>query len=100
MPSYKTELRKAKRDLEQLRAEKNPFRIPDDPVKFCELVGFRPTAYQTKLLHDKHQFIAVRWCRQSGKSHCVAALILWTCLWYPESNIVVLSPILGGRSAS
>ena len=94
MCSFKTERRKLRRELETLIHQQDPFRVPDDPVKFCRLLGFRPTTYQVKLLLDKAQFIAARWSRQSGKSHIVAVLILWLCLRTPEFNVVVVAPSL------
>ena len=52
--------------------------IPTDPVDFCKtLLGFQPTQYQEKFLRDSSQFIALRWSRQSGKSHIVAARMVW-----------------------
>ncbi|HZY94943.1 MAG TPA: hypothetical protein VFE98_08845 [Candidatus Bathyarchaeia archaeon] len=41
---------------------------------FQKTAGFKPTAYQEKLLLDENQFIAARWSRQSGKSLCLAVL--------------------------
>lgn len=66
---------------------------PEDPVQFCtRYLSFRPTVYQEKLLRDESQFIVVRWARQSGKTHCVAALLLWHCLKTRGFNVLVLAP--------
>src|SRR6266849_9190117 len=52
--------------------------IPVDPVIFCkEVLQFDPTVYQERFLRDNNGFIALRWSRQSGKSHVVAARLLW-----------------------
>src|SRR5256885_15963299 len=55
-------------------------------------LGFTPTIYQEKLLRDPAQFIVARWSRQSGKTHCVAALLLWSCLRNRGFNVLVLAP--------
>jgi len=66
-----------------------------DPVKFCTYVlGFKPTKYQEDLARKfmEHQFITARWCRQSGKSHMISALLLWYALTHPGSYIAVVGP--------
>ncbi|HZY93817.1 MAG TPA: terminase family protein [Candidatus Bathyarchaeia archaeon] len=69
--------------------------VPEEAVEFCEkLLSFKPTKYQNKVLNDKSQFIVIRWCRQSGKSHIIAALILFQCLRNREFNVLVVSPSL------
>lgn len=51
--------------------------VPEDPVEFCiKCLHFHPSDYQIVLLRDKAQFIAVRYCRQSGKTFTVSAKIL------------------------
>ncbi len=95
MSSYGTRIRKLKAEVERLETVKaKPFAVSEDPAKFCEQLGFKPTAYQLKLLNDNNQFIAARWSRQSGKSHIVAARILWECLTKPEFNVLVVAPSL------
>lgn len=94
MCSFKTERRKLRRELETLVHRQDPFRVPDDPIEFCRILGFEPTIYQKKLLEDKSQFIAARWSRQCGKSYAVSALLLWSCLANPEFQIIVVSPSL------
>jgi len=66
-----------------------------DPVKFCEVfLGFQPTKYQQELarLFVEKQFIAIRWCRQSGKTWMISALLLWYALTHPGSHIAVVGP--------
>jgi len=70
-------------------------RLSKDPVEFFrQVVGFEPTSYQKEFirLFLKHQFIAARWCRQSGKSWIIAALLLWYAVTHPDSYIAVVGP--------
>jgi len=74
--------------------------LSEDPVEFFrQVVGFEPTEYQKQLIEwfvseDEHQFIAARWCRQSGKSWIVAALLLWYAVTHADSSIAVVAPSL------
>ena len=86
-----------KQELATLREELKALRrkIPEDPVAFMhEFLGFHPTKYQLDLIEkfQKHQFVAARWCRQSGKSHTIAALLLHYALTHPNTNIGVVGP--------
>ena len=94
MGVLKRERQNLHRQAETFHARKVGYQVPTDPAKFCELVGFRPTAYQNKVLYDKSQFIVIRWCRQSGKSHIIAASILYQCLRNQEFSVLVVSPSL------
>jgi len=70
-------------------------RVLKDPALFCEyILGFKPTKYQRDLIEKflKHQFVAARWCRQSGKSQIIAAVLLWYALTHPSCNIAVVGP--------
>ena len=70
-------------------------KIPEDPIVFFKKwLGFKPTKYQvqlTKFFMD-NQFVAARWNRQSGKSHIVAALLLYYALSHPGIGIGVVGP--------
>jgi hypothetical protein len=57
-------------------------------------VGFEPTKYQLKLIEQfvEDQFVAARWCRQSGKSWIISALLLWYAVTHSESHIAVCGP--------
>ncbi len=93
MPSFRTRIRKLEDKIERLRAAKVSLEIEPDPVEFCvKRLGFKPTVYQEKLLRDPAQFIVARWARQSGKTHCVAVLLLWLCLRNPGFNVLVVAP--------
>jgi phage FluMu gp28-like protein len=69
--------------------------LASDPLRFCkEILLFEPTEYQRKVveLFGKKQFMALRWCRQSGKSLTVSALLLYYALTHPKSEIAVVGP--------
>jgi hypothetical protein len=66
------------REIRQAEIEKTR-KSSDDPVKFFEqVIGFKPFAYQSEFiqLFQDNQFTAARWCRQSGKTLIIAALLL------------------------
>ncbi len=92
--SFKGRLRRLDDKLERVKAVRGRAKEwPADPVEFCVLyLGFKPTVYQEKLLRDPAQFIVARWSRQSGKTHCVAVLLLWSCLRNRGFNVLVLAP--------
>jgi phage FluMu gp28-like protein len=61
---------------------------------FEQVFGFTPYQYQLELadLFEKNQFTAVRWCRQSGKSFSVSALLLKYAWEHPDSYIAIVGP--------
>jgi hypothetical protein len=75
-------------------------------IPFCQkILKFQPTEYQRTVLLDfekairtwreneeADQFFALRWSRQSGKSHTVSALLLWTCILIDGFQWGVLGP--------
>src|SRR6266849_7362585 len=91
---FKGRIRRLDDKLERVKAVRGRTKEwPADPVDFCvQYRGFKPTAYQEKLLRDPAQFIVARWARQAGKTHCVAALLLWLCLRTRGFNVLVLAP--------
>jgi phage FluMu gp28-like protein len=69
--------------------------LASDPLSFCkDALHFEPTDYQDEAirLFEENQFIALRWCRQSGKSLTVSALLLYHALTHPNSSIAVVGP--------
>jgi len=69
--------------------------LSKDPVVFFrQIVGFEPTSYQKELirLFCESHFLAARWCRQSGKSWIVSALLLWYAITHPDCGIAVVAP--------
>ena len=89
---------KQKRKLEELEKElqaQKKIEVPQDPVEFCiKFLGLTPFKYQENLasLFLIYQFITARWCRQSGKSHMISALLLWYALANPNSYIAIVGP--------
>ncbi len=83
-------------DLESARKkvpEETRREIPGDPVEFCKIIlGFQPTSYQENFLKDYSQFIALRWSRQSGKSHIVAARMTWQAVTNNGIHIGIVAP--------
>ncbi len=80
------------REREQQEAAKQLL-VCDDVVEFCkETLDFTPTAYQEKFLRDHSRFVVARWARQSGKSHTIAAMILFQALHDGNSRIAILAP--------
>ena len=70
-------------------------KIPDSALDFFkQTLGFEATNYQKQLATDftQKQFVAARWCRQSGKSHTIAALLLHYALIRKETSIGVVGP--------
>jgi len=69
--------------------------LSSDPVEFFrQIMGFEPTKYQVDFINLflENQFTAARWCRQSGKSWIISALLLWYALTHPDSYIAVVGP--------
>lgn len=87
-----------KREIERLRQRfehLNKIMFPEDPIVFFEkFLGFKPTKYQRELtkFFQESQFVAARWCRQSGKSHIVSGLLLHYALIHPNIYIGVVGP--------
>jgi len=77
---------KQKRKVEKLQSKPSEF--------FEQVLGFKSTAYQSELIEafGKYQFVAARWCRQSGKSWTISALLLNYALNHPDSYIAVVGP--------
>lgn len=69
--------------------------ISKDPVAFCKtILGFTPFTYQTEFINlfQNNQFTAARWCRQSGKSYIISALLLWYAIINPNTKIGIVAP--------
>ena len=83
----------AKEQQTQLTNQMNALR--NNPKAFFQqILGFKPYKYQEQLaeLFEQNQFITVRWCRQSGKSSTVAALLLKYGNENPEKYIGIVGP--------
>ena len=87
----KTKLKQLEKQLTQIQTIK----IPQNPTEFCtKILNFTPTTYQQELikLFQQNQFIAARWCRQSGKSQTISALLLHHALLNPNNYIGIVGP--------
>ena len=70
-------------------------KLSADPAEFFrQIVGFEPTKYQVELINLflNNDFVAARWCRQSGKSWIISALLLWYAITHEDSYLAVLGP--------
>src|SRR3990170_2964676 len=88
------DLRSSVRVLEAAGEKKAEDLKGDAKQFFEEIFGFKPFQYQLKLAEnfEKYQFHWVRWCRQSGKSFSVAALLLKYAWEHPDSYIAIVGP--------
>ncbi len=61
---------------------------------FKQILQFAPYTYQEQfiLLFTENQFTAARWCRQSGKSFIISALLLWHAITHPNNHIAIVGP--------
>ena len=61
---------------------------------FEQILGFKPYAYQKEFaeLFENNQFTAARWCRQSGKTETISALLLKYAVTHPNAAICVVGP--------
>ncbi len=65
------------------------------PVDFLEqILGFKPYTYQKEFadLFENNQFTAARWCRQSGKTQTISALLLKYAVTHPNAAIGIVGP--------
>jgi len=93
LPSWYN-LQQSERLFDQAEVEKAQ-KLSDEPIEFFrQIVGFEPTFYQVDFIKKflKNQFIAACWCRQSGKSWIISALLLWYSLTHKDSYIAVVGP--------
>ncbi len=76
-----------------LQAKKE--QVPKDFAEFClKNLNLKLTDYQVEgaKLIDKNDSVALRWSRQSGKSHMVSAKLLHDALINPGFQIAVVGP--------
>jgi len=70
-------------------------KLSADPIEFCKaILEFNPFKYQEEFvrLFQENQFTAARWCRQSGKTFIISALLLWHVVNHPNSSIGIVGP--------
>ncbi|HSV49831.1 MAG TPA: terminase family protein, partial [Candidatus Acidoferrales bacterium] len=66
-----------------------------DSVSFFEqIIGFKPYGYQKEFIDifEANQFTAARWCRQSGKTQTISALLLKYAVTHPNVAVGVVGP--------
>jgi phage FluMu gp28-like protein len=65
----------------------------DQPVKFAdEILHFKPTLYQARLLAEKSKRIVVVWPRQSGKTSTLAVRMIWFAATHPRTTSLIVAP--------
>ncbi|HDI01343.1 MAG TPA: hypothetical protein ENF78_02820 [Candidatus Bathyarchaeota archaeon] len=69
-------------------------KMKEDPVKFAELIGFKPFPYQAKLLRDRSKRIVACWGRQTGKSTTAALKALHFAFTGRGRTVLIISPSL------
>jgi phage FluMu gp28-like protein len=82
------------REIRQSETTKTQ-KLSSDPIRFFEqIIGFKPFSYQEEFIKifQNNQFTAARWCRQSGKTFIIAALLLWYATTHPQSAIGIVGP--------
>ena len=69
--------------------------ISTNTIDFFEcILGFKPYAYQKEFieLFENNQFTAARWCRQSGKTETISALLLKYAVTHSNAAICIVGP--------
>jgi hypothetical protein len=87
-------LQQTNQQIQQANLQKT-IALSVDPVEFCSTVlGFKPYTYQEQFirLFEQNQVTAARWCRQSGKTFIISALLLWYATTHPNTAIGVVGP--------
>lgn len=66
----------------------------DSALFFEQAIGFKPYVYQKEFIDifENNQFTAARWCRQSGKTQTISALLLKYAISHPDAAIGVVGP--------
>jgi hypothetical protein len=80
--------------VKQVARKKAKEEAKDAASWFERTLGFKPFNYQKELIEkfNLSQFVAARWCRQSGKSWIVSALLLNYAVKHDDSYIAVVGP--------
>jgi phage FluMu gp28-like protein len=77
------------------RYEQKVKSLETEPTQFFkQILEFEPFSYQQEVikLFQENQFLAIRWCRQSGKSWTISALLLNHAIRNDHSHIAVVGP--------
>ncbi|MGF3522066.1 MAG: terminase large subunit domain-containing protein [Candidatus Bathyarchaeia archaeon] len=80
--------------LQQTLKEKTQKLTANPTTFFQQILGFTPYPYQQEFINlfTNNQFTAARWCRQSGKTFIISALLLWYAINNPNSAIGIVGP--------
>lgn len=86
-------LRERVKRIREKRARAKSY-IPTDFKAFCRLLGFELTPYQAEAVRllNEHNDVALRWCRQSGKTHLISAWLLHYALKNSGVQIAIVGP--------
>ncbi len=68
--------------------------LPSDPVKFAELLGLQPEAWQAEILRSEEKQHIILAARRTGKSTTAAVLALHRALTIPGFRVILSSPTL------
>ncbi|HSV48689.1 MAG TPA: terminase family protein, partial [Candidatus Acidoferrales bacterium] len=85
----------ATNSLIRQKAQGNVQEIFSDPTRFFkQIIGFTPYSYQKEFidLFVNNQFTAAKWCRQSGKTYLICALLLWYAVAHQNCQIGIVGP--------
>ncbi|MGD6805967.1 MAG: terminase large subunit domain-containing protein [Candidatus Bathyarchaeia archaeon] len=87
------ELRQSNTRLQQAATQRT-IELSSNPEDFFELLGFKLYNYQKEFaeLFENNQFTAARWCRQSGKTQTISALLLRYAVKNPNVAIGIVGP--------
>jgi len=87
-------LQQNNRKIHQTIKEKTQKLSTDPNTFFQQILGFTPYEYQKNFikLFTDNQFTAARWCRQSGKTFIISALLLWYAINNPNTAIGIVGP--------
>jgi phage FluMu gp28-like protein len=94
---FLAEWQKVEQENRHLRQKvtKQTEQLSVNTVNFFEKVlGFKPFEYQKEFaeLFENNQFTAARWCRQSGKTETISALLLDYAVTHPNAAICIVGP--------
>ncbi|MBS7627069.1 terminase family protein [Candidatus Bathyarchaeota archaeon] len=96
MSSRSQRLRRVEEKVQRLlesRYDGSNLKIPTDPMEFAvKILKFNPAPYQAKILTDNSRRIAVRICRQGGKTTVIAARAIWFAAINPKTTTIIIAP--------
>jgi hypothetical protein len=88
------EVRQQNTELKRTVTEQTE-QLSTNTIDFFErILGFQPYSYQKEFaeIFETNQFTAARWCRQSGKTETISALLLKFAVTHPKAAIGIVGP--------